>query len=62
MIHEDSQPANQHKLNPADLASRGISTKATLQIQWITEPELLWISERNWPENPDENYDKGVGL
>lgn len=42
------------KLNPADSASRGISTKARLQIQWITEPEFLWKSEKHWPENLEE--------
>ena len=42
VINEGSQPDQWRyistKLNPADLASRGISTKAMLQKQWITEP------------------------
>ena len=56
VIHEGSQPDQWRyistKLNPADLASRGISTKAMLQKQWITEPEFLSKSEEYWPENP----------
>ena len=58
MIHEGSQPDQWQyistKLNLADLASRGISTKAMLQKQWITEPEFLSKSEEYWPENPME--------
>lgn len=44
VIHEGSQTDQWRyistKLNPADLASRGTSTKAMLQKQWTTEPEF----------------------
>ena len=41
------------KLNPADIASRGLSGQALLECtQWLHGPAFLWKPEKDWPEFP----------
>ena len=43
------------KLNPADLASRGMCADTFIKCSnWIHGPEFLWKPEDEWPQNPLE--------
>ncbi|XP_035980606.1 uncharacterized protein LOC118556656 isoform X5 [Fundulus heteroclitus] len=43
------------KLNPADMASRGVSASTLVKCkQWLQGPEFLWRLEEEWPQNPME--------
>lgn len=40
------------KLNPADMASRGMSANTLVKCkEWIQGPEFLWKTEEEWPQN-----------
>jgi hypothetical protein len=59
VIHDGSVPTQWRyintKLNPADLASRGLSTYDFLQERrWIIAPAFLWEKEDKWPDVPSE--------
>nr|XP_039272687.1 uncharacterized protein LOC120346953 [Styela clava] len=42
------------KLNPADVASRGMSADEFLNYpQWKFGPEFLWKNQEEWPKQPD---------
>ncbi|MBM6549257.1 hypothetical protein H7673_10365 [Streptococcus dysgalactiae subsp. equisimilis] len=55
-IHDGSESSQwRHvptSLNPADLASRGISDAASREMNfWLEGPRFLWKSENEWPVN-----------
>ena len=60
-IRERSEPSQwryvETKLNPADNASRGLSTDDLISSRWIKGPEFLWGDKRNWPERPQAKID-----
>ena len=39
------------KLNPANVASWGLSTREFLNSRWVCGPEFLWKDESHWPSN-----------
>ncbi|XP_014665117.1 PREDICTED: uncharacterized protein LOC106807320 [Priapulus caudatus] len=59
VIHGGSLPSDWRyvntKLNPADLASRGLPVDSYLrENQWIVAPAFLWEEEDKWPNIPSE--------
>jgi hypothetical protein len=57
-IRENSDPAQwkyvPSKLNPADQASRGVSSQElSIDSMWFRGPSFLWQSGDRWPEQPD---------
>ena len=59
VIHEGSEIENWRyintKLNPADNASRGVTSAEVLEKEWINAPSFLWMSEDMWPKlSPDD--------
>lgn len=63
IIHDASSPCQwRHvstKLNPADLASRGLSIGGTDRAEcnlkfWFNGPDFLWQDYRSWPEQPSD--------
>ena len=59
-IHEHSEPDQwRHvptKLNPADIASRGVAASDTTSItRWLKGPDFLVQDEDTWPASPTES-------
>ena len=57
VIHDGSNVENWHyvntKLNPADLASRGLPVDKNKWTKlWIMAPDFLWSVQNHWPEYP----------
>ena len=55
LIHESTDNSQWNyvntKLNPADLASRGMGVAKFEQCpQWFRGPDILWLPEREWPQ------------
>lgn len=64
LIHEGSNTSDWYyistKLNPADIASRGISASDLVKgNKWISPPEFLWRPKTFWPivENFNSDHD-----
>ena len=62
VIHEGSNTRDWRYvntyLNPADYASRGLTSTEMKGRNWIVAPEFLWKDEESWPESPSEIRDR----
>lgn len=60
VIHENSNVSQWNyvntKMNPADDASRGLSSEELVNdSRWINGPQFLWSKENEWPQPPNFN-------
>ncbi|XP_078495844.1 uncharacterized protein LOC144751858 [Ciona intestinalis] len=56
-IHRQTVPSQwkhvNSKLNPADIASRGMSVQNLIKSRWLKGPTFLWQTEEFWPKPPE---------
>ena len=50
--HQTSRATLNQKLNPADIASRGIDVSDTESLSiWLNGPEFIWHGSEHWPKH-----------